>query len=96
MDVLAELLPPSYTAKAEPSARDSRRQQPQGKQPDKALKVEQDRQQSRLKITAKPLPEKERRAGEDRRQQRMQRGRWLESRERYDRRAKALTVFVKV
>lgn len=91
MDVLAEILPPSYTARAEPSARDSRRQQPQGKPQDKALKSKS----SALKVT-KPLQESERRAGEDRRRQRMKRGRWLESRERNDRRANKLKVFVKV
>ena len=96
MDVLAELLPPSYTAKAEPLAKDSRRQQPREKPQDKAPKAEQTHQRNSRKVIAKSLPEKERRAGEDRRQQRMQRGRWLESRERSDRRATALTVFVKI
>tara|TARA_R110000737_G_scaffold49733_4_gene70637 strand:+ start:4741 stop:5031 length:291 start_codon:yes stop_codon:yes gene_type:complete len=96
MDVLVELLPPSYTAKAEPSARDSRRQQPQAKQQDKTPKLARTCQKSLLKVIVKSCPESDRRTGEDRRRQRVKRGRWLESRDRHDRRAIALTVFVKV
>lgn len=96
MDVLVELLPPSFTAKTEPAAKDSRRQQPQEKKQAKARRAEQDPEQAMLKVTAKLIPDTERRAGEERRQQRMKRGRWLESRDRHDRRATALSVFVKV
>lgn len=96
MDVLAELLPPSYTAKAEPSARDSRRHQQHEKKQQNEPEPELKSDQETIKITANPLPETERRNGEDRRQQRMNRGRWLESRARNDRRAKESAIFVKV
>lgn len=96
MDVLVELLPPSFTAKTEPAAKDSRRQQPQKNKQAKARAAEPDHEQVTLKTTAKPILDTERRSGEERRQQRMVRGRWLESRDRYDRRTTALSVFVKV
>ena len=100
MDVLAELLPPNYTAKAEPSSKDSRRHQPQKKKQSKGLGSEPETEQALLKeklsATQSSLPDSDRRMGEDRRQQRMKRGRWLESRDRNDRRATAMTVFVKV
>ena len=49
MDVLAELLPPNYTAKAEPSSKDSRRQQPQKKKQSKGLGSEPETEQALLK-----------------------------------------------
>ncbi|AZQ85108.1 hypothetical protein EKO29_14630 [Colwellia sp. Arc7-635] len=105
MDVLVELLPPSYTAKTESSAKDSRRKnQSQYKNSEnKALQklneiVEPERedQQEISNGDKQVVPDIERRKGDERRQQRMKRGRWLESRDRNDRRATAMTVFVKV
>ncbi len=100
MDVLAELLPPNYTAKAEPSAKDSRRHQPQKKKQSKELGsgsgTEQPLLQEKLPAIKASLPDSERRTGEDRRQQQMKRGRWLESRDRNDRRATSTAVFVKI
>lgn len=105
MDVLVELLPPSYTGKTEPSAKDSRREnQSAYKNSDnKALQKlneiiesEKDDQQTLSNDDKKTVPDIERRKGAERRQKRMQRGRWLESRDRHDRRATAMTVFVKV
>jgi len=89
MKVLLDLLPASFTAKAEPVAKDSRQKQQPRQQGQSTEQVE-------AKTTAEELVEAERRNGEERRQQRMKRGRWLESRDRNDRRATALTVFVKV
>ncbi len=91
MEVLAELLPPSYSVKAEPSAKDSRRQQQEKKNSNKSKA-----QSSKSEVTIKLAPEIDRRTGEDRRQKRINRGRWLESRGRSDRRASESTIFVRV
>ncbi|MBA6392134.1 hypothetical protein H4J38_15275 [Colwellia sp. BRX10-3] len=92
MDVLVDLLPPSYTAKAEPSSKDSdqKRQEQHNKSSNSSLDPVE------VKANAQTLVDTERRAGEDRREQEINRGRWLESRISKDRRANALTVFVKV
>lgn len=91
MEVLAELLPPSYSVKAEPSAKDSRRQQQEKKSSNKSKP-----QPSKSKVMTKLAPEIDRRTGEDRRQKKINRGRWLESRGRSDRRASESTIFVRV
>ena len=93
MDVLTELLPPSYTGKGEPIAKDSRRHRQEQNQANAAELTQESVQEER---TAESAPDIERRSGEDRRHQQTDRGRWLESRARKDRRASASTVFVKV
>ncbi len=99
MDVLAELLPSSYTVKAEPSAKDSQRQQSQAKQR-RAQKADKNSQSESLETPlnnqVKTLPEHERRTGDDRRQHSMKRGRWLESRDKNDRRTTATGLCLKV
>lgn len=99
MDVLTELLPPSYTGKSEALAKDSKRQTPQQENnqvtkqdPELASSVDEDKKE---KINP-PVFCKDRRSGDDRRHQRLNRGRWLESRDRNDRRATEMKVFVKV
>ncbi|MGB2740788.1 MAG: hypothetical protein WBC60_09575 [Cognaticolwellia sp.] len=99
MDVLIELLPPSYTGKSEALAKDSKRQTPQQKnnkvkkqEPELASSADEDKQK---KINPSAFY-KDRRSGDDRRHQRLNRGRWLESRDRNDRRATDMKVFVKI
>lgn len=93
MDVLVDLLPPSYTAKAEPSAKDNRHKQRQEK-PSKNIASKSARADKAL---AAPINvEAERRTGQDRRLKKTSRGRWLESRNRNDRRRRASEVFVKI
>ncbi|MGB1261462.1 MAG: hypothetical protein ACPG52_01025 [Cognaticolwellia sp.] len=93
MDVLTELLPSSYTGKTEPSAKDSRRHPQDKKQADD----EQPAKPHKLSKENTDKPEfVERRSGEDRRLKQVNRGRWLESRDRKDRRANPTNVFVKV
>ncbi|MBA6292961.1 hypothetical protein H4J58_05375 [Colwellia sp. MB3u-70] len=90
MDVFVSLLPASFTAKTERLEKDSReKQQQQSKKTPNALI-----KQLKIKITSPELSEYERRSGRDRRQKRIKRGRWLESRDRNDRRATALNVIV--
>lgn len=99
MDVLTELLPSSYPVKAESSAKDSRRQRHQAKQ-GRAEKIDESSQPKSLEAPlnnqVKILPEHERRSGEDRRQHSMKRGRWLESRDKNDRRATITGLCFKV
>jgi hypothetical protein len=96
MDVIAELLPPSYTAKAEPLTKDGdERRQKEGKlrkELDSVFKSEE----KTTETVVKASPEKDRRAGDDRRQQKINRGRWWESRDRNDRRAVESTISVKI
>ena len=98
MDVLTELLPSSYTGKTESSSKDSRRHQPKHNQ---KINQKNDIELIEKKLNDKANVDKsvwviERRSGDDRRQQKMDRGRWLESRDRKDRRSNPSTVFVKV
>ncbi|UUO22623.1 hypothetical protein FGD67_05065 [Colwellia sp. M166] len=100
MDVLTELLPSSYTAKAEPSAKDSRQRQSQAKksQAKNATKKphSEDQQMALNNNDLKTGPDNERRAGDDRRLQSMKRGRWLESRDKKDRRTATTDLSLKV
>jgi hypothetical protein len=91
MDVLVDLLPASYTAKAEPSAKDSHQKQKQQKKPPNSPTT-----QVEVKTSSPALVEVERRTGDERREQEMNRGRWLESRNRNDRRENASTICVKI
>ena len=93
MEVLIDLLPASYTAKAEPSAKDSRQKQPRAhdkKQPKLTSKHDE------AEISEQKSVENERRTGDDRREQALNRGRWLESRDRKDRRANESAICVKI
>ncbi|TWX73487.1 hypothetical protein [Colwellia sp. C1TZA3] len=93
MDVLVDLLPGSFTAKVEPSVKDSR--QKQGYQQTKNL-PNLPTEQAEVKTSSQTIVETERRTGDDRREQEMNRGRWLESRDRNDRRANASDISVKI
>ncbi|MFT5758124.1 MAG: hypothetical protein ACI9LM_002863 [Alteromonadaceae bacterium] len=86
MDVITELLPPINLVKAEAAVKD----QKQGKKHKKENKVAPE--ESDL-VAVVPIKAKfsdwssvDRRAGNDRRQQLNKRGRWLESREKNNRR----------
>lgn len=99
MDVLAELLPPSYLNKTENAAKD-RKQQPQSRQSAKALKAFAEQETD---VAIQHLPEnneswqgEERRSGDDRRQQEKARGRWLESRAEKDRRQVRQAIQIKI
>ncbi|MFT5636167.1 MAG: hypothetical protein ACI89T_001624 [Cognaticolwellia sp.] len=94
MDVLVDLLPPSYTAKAEPLSKDS--DQKRQKHHNKSSHFSLEFVEVKAKANDQSLVDTERRAGEERREQEINRGRWLESRISKDRRANTLTVFVKV
>ena len=93
MEVLIGLLPASYTAKAEPSAKDSRQKQQRAHDKKKpSLAAEHDV----AEISEQKKIENERRIGDDRREQTLNRGRWLESRDRKDRRENQSAICVKI
>jgi hypothetical protein len=91
MDVFTELLPASFTAKAEATAKDS-----------KQKKGRNDKNKPSLPQLVKDKPEQvkmvetERRTGEERREKVVNRGRWLESRDKKDRRASKSKISVKI
>ncbi|SEL65529.1 hypothetical protein SAMN05216262_11667 [Colwellia chukchiensis] len=99
MDVSVDLLPPTYAVKTETLSKERRRQPSNGNTSKRSKKLPASESMA-PPVTLVPkhnkLPNIERRSGKDRRHQAMQRGRWLESRIRKDRRASALQVFVKV
>lgn len=98
MDVLAELLPPSYLVKPENTAKD-RKQKHQQYRKIKHSYVEgfSDETQSQTAIAkASNWDEVERRSGKDRREQMECRGRWLESRAEKDRRQQSKGIQIKI
>lgn len=94
MDVLVDLLPPSFSVKIEPSAKDNRhKQQGQHKASSNPTSVYK---KAEVKSSIVTIVNAERRTGADRRADELNRGRWLESRDSIDRRANKLAIFVKV
>lgn len=98
MEVFPDLLPPSFTAKTEPSSKDSQRPKQQAKNQSKTTESTTDSElaQDNVEATDTAVYQIERRVGGDRRHQQTNRGRWLESRARNDRRASDSEIFVKV
>jgi hypothetical protein len=97
MDVISELLPHVNQVKSAHASKDS----PQHKQHPKNLAQYNDEQVTKdetnvVRLNVSELEIVDRRSGDDRRQNRLNRGRWLESRDRSDRRALTTSVFVKI
>lgn len=91
MKVFTELLPTSYTAKSEPCAKDNKQQKERNNKPEiLSSKPGKDNPEH------EEIIETERRTGEERREQIINRGRWLESRDRKDRRASEAMISVKI
>ena len=91
MDVFTELLPASFTVKPEPSAKDSeqKKERDNNKKPLSSLSAKDKPKQEKM-------VEPERRKGEERREKVVNRSRWLESRDRKDRRVNELEISVKI
>lgn len=91
MDVFTELLPASFTAKPEATAKDSKQKKGRNNKskpsPPQSVKD---------KPEQKEVVETERRTGEERREKVVNRGRWLESRDRKDRRVNNQKISVKI
>lgn len=98
MDVLAELLPPSYLIKPETTAKDRKQKNKQYRQVKRSYAdVELSGTSEVLNIKrASNWDDVERRSGKDRREQMECRGRWLESREEKDRRQVAKAIQIKI
>lgn len=98
MDLLAELLPPTYQVKAENTAKDRKQKGNQYRSAKKAYLAEQSQQSSSV-VNFKQVSnwnEVERRSGRDRREYMENRGRWLESRAEKDRRQLAKAIQIKI
>lgn len=95
MDVLTELLPPSYLLKSESTEKDKRRNK-KGYSNKLSKKLETTKESTEIRKVLSQWDETDRRSGNDRRKQFAKRGRWLESRDRNDRRAVITDVFVKI
>ncbi len=98
MDVLAELLPPSYLVKSENTAKDRKQKNRSNRQLSYAYaSVAEDESDSSLAVKeVSNWDDVERRSGKDRRAQMEARGRWLESRAEKDRRQKSKAIQIKI
>ncbi len=98
MDVLAELLPASYLVKLENTSKDSQhKNNPYQKYANPANEdVGQADESVKTKQASSNWGANDRRTGTDRRKQLAKRGRWLESRDRKDRRQQTEGLFVKI
>ena len=95
MDLISELLPPSYLLKSENTAKDKRK----NKTPYQNKSHIDDSEKSKPvtnKIAVSDWGSVDRRTGKDRRSQIAKRGRWLESRLKKDRRASDFKVSFKI
>lgn len=95
MDVIAELLPPSYLLKSESASKDKRQKSGYRNSTTKESTTEKS-EVVETKVAISEWNDVDRRTGKDRRKQMAKRGRWLESRDRNDRRASAYEIFVKI
>lgn len=98
MDLLAELLPPSYQVKAENTAKDRKQKGKQYRSARKAYSNENSLQAA-SSVNFKQVSNwdaVERRSGRDRREYMESRGRWLESRAEKDRRQLAKAIQIKI
>ncbi len=98
MDVLAELLPASYLVKSENVSKDSKHKNNRYKQTTTAVNesVADVEEPIKTKQASSNWGADDRRTGNDRRKQLAKRGRWLESRDRKDRRVQEEGLFVKI
>lgn len=94
MDLIAELLPPSYLLKSENTSKDKRKNKTPYQK--KYAKKFDDTEAITSKTAISDWGDVDRRKGGDRRKELVQRGRFLESRERNDRRASKFDIFVKI
>jgi len=97
MDVFTELLPSSFLAKPEQTAKDLK-QKSKGryKKLNNAYAQAEDKNVEPIGVTQLSWDDVERRSGEDRREYDKCRGRWLESRAEKDRRQLSKAIFVKI
>jgi len=86
MDVITELLPPTNLVKSETASKDKKQKKKHENPPQADLKVVEVKPDSVVKARFSNWNSVDRRTGDDRRKQLNKRGRWLESRDRSNRR----------
>jgi hypothetical protein len=98
MDVLIDLLPSVNQVKIEQSKKDKRQRNKYNRQMNLVVNKRSDNSQIENGACLKQAfwAGPERRTSEDRRQLKKQRGRWLESRDRIDRRTTKFAISVKI
>ena len=98
MDFLAELLPQGQVLKSGSSSKDKRQKSGYSNSASQVAKdnLENANVEIETKVAVSEWKDVDRRTGKDRRKQMAKRGRWLESRDRNDRRASEFEIFVKI
>ncbi|WP_206484393.1 hypothetical protein [Thalassotalea sp. G2M2-11] len=99
MDVLTELLPPSYKVKSENTAKDKKQRGKQQRSNAKAYRNDALPDEGLPEVAirqAENWQQVERRSGKDRREHMESRGRWFESRDKKDRRQLSHAIEIKI
>ncbi len=99
MDVLAELLPPSYLVKSENTAKDKKQNAKYTHRNKGGYQALTDTDEQAVSVNVRQASnwdQVERRSGRDRREYLESRGRWLESRAEKDRRQLSKAIQIKI
>ncbi len=96
MDVITELLPPTNLVKSETAVKDQKQNKKQQKKKETVIKEDDSTSIIPIKIKFSNWNSVDRRTGNDRRLQLSKRGRWLESRDRNNRRVVELPISMKI
>jgi len=96
MDVITELLPPTNLVKSETTVKDQKQNKKQQKEKASATKEDEVASVVAIKTKFSDWNSVDRRTGNDRRLQLSKRGRWLESRDKNNRRAVEQSISVKI
>jgi hypothetical protein len=96
MDVMTELLPPTNLVKSETATKDRKQAKKNRKEKDTEIKNDDVESVVAMKTKFSDWNSVDRRTGEDRRKQMSKRGRWLESRDKNNRRVVEQSISVKI
>ena len=96
MDVITELLPPTNLVKSETATKDQKQNKKHQKEKDSVIKAAEVVPVVAIKTKFSDWNSVDRRTGNDRRLQLSKRGRWLESRDKNNRRAVEQSISVKI
>ncbi|NQZ81953.1 MAG: hypothetical protein HRT52_13140 [Colwellia sp.] len=96
MDVITELLPPTNLVKSETATKDRKQAKKNRKEKEVAIKNDNTGSVVPMKIKFSDWNSLDRRTGNDRRKQMSKRGRWLESRDKNNRREVELSISMKI
>ena len=96
MDVITELLPPTNLVKSETATKDRKQAKKNRKEKEVAIKNDNTGSVVPMKIKFSDWNSLDRRTGNDRRKQMSKGGRWLESRDKNNRREVELSISMKI